>query len=220
MIQKGPFYEFRNNTAHLTRFTFAISIVPRSEMQRRVCKSCGSVENIPSGAFDVILEGGREYPDVLGCGAYPFLIVSEAVIRAWQEAEITCFHVYPVGVTLGKVRSARLRATEPPAYFRVEIDGNCRIDLEASGIQVKSLCPACHHLVTVPAVAPGFRMIPNSWDGCRIFRDPVLYPRVNFCTAEVLEIARKHRFTNFRFDPMEGPVDHASKGIDYLKATR
>ena len=214
MKENETFYEFSHNSSHTRGFTWAISIEPRSEMIDQVCPEYGAAEHYPSGAFDVIVEGGTRYPDVLGCGAYPFLIVSEAVITAWREAGINSFDTYPIGTA--EVRSRKLRDAVPPPYFRVEIDGQCKINLAASGVEVVRFCPEHHYLVTRPSLVPGFRMVPGSWDGSPLFRDPVLYPRVNFCTQMVLDLAREHRFTNFRSEPMEGPFNSASKGIDYL----
>ena len=114
------------------------------------------------------------------------------------------------------MQSKKLRDQATPRYFRVEIDGRCRIDLAASGMTVIRFCPVCHHRATSPMVGPAFRMVPKSWDGSPLFRDPELYPRVSFCTQVVLDLAHQHRFTNFRFEPMEGPFDLKSKGMDYL----
>lgn len=220
MRESEAFYVFDDNSSYTRGFTWAMSIIPRSEMVHRVCSECGAAENYPSGAFDVIVEGGTKYPDVLGCGAYPFLILSEAVITAWHGAGITCFHTYPVGIA--EVKSKRLRDVAPPHYSRVEIDGRCQIDLVASGVEVIRICPECHRVITRSRYPfqHSYRMVPGSWDGCAVFRDPVLYPRVNFCTQVILDLARQHRLTNFRFEPMEKPPDPASKGIDYLKARR
>jgi hypothetical protein len=178
---------------------------------------CGAVEHYPRGAFDVIVEGGTKYPDILGCGAYPFLIVSEVVIKVWQQAEITCFHTYPVGIA--EVKAKKLRDVAQPQYFRVEIDGKCEIDLIASGVKLIRVCPECHRVIERPTLPHerSYRIKPDSWDGCPIFRDSVLYPRVSFCTQKLLNLAGQHRFTNFRFEPMTGPFDSASKGMDYLK---
>jgi hypothetical protein len=215
MKQAEAFYTFRHNSFHTRGFTWAWNIVPRSEMHFRECSECGTVEEYPSGAFDVVVEGGTKYPDILGCGAYPFLIVSEAVITAWHAANITCFHSYPVGIA--EVKAKKLREVVPPLYFRVEIDGTCQIDLSASGVKLVSICPQCGHIIEDPSsYEHGYQMVPGSWDGCALFRDPIVYPRVSFCTGEVLRIAGQHRFSNFRFEPMEELYDPASKGIQYL----
>jgi len=210
------FYTLSDNSSYMRDFTWATTIYSRSEMIERVCPECGAVENYPSGAFDVVVEGGSKYPDVLGCGAYPFLIVTEAVVTAWQKEGISCFHTYSVGIA--EVKSRRLRGVSPPRYLRVEIDGRCKIDLIASGVDVVRICSKCHRVMERPKYPfqHGYRMEVGSWDGCALFRDPVFYPRVNFCTEAILELARRYRFTNFRFEPMEKPPDPSSKGIDYL----
>lgn len=210
----STFYRLTHNSSYNRMFTWAASIHPRSDTYERTCKVCGVRESYPVGAFDVTVEGGSRYPDVLGCGAYPFLIVSETIIGDWREANITSFHVYPVGIS--NVLTKRLRDIPPPQYYRVELDGVCQIDSKASGLRVVNQCPECHHLWTDPISASGFQMVPDSWDGSALFRDSTLYPRVSFCTELILELARKHRRTNFRFEPMEGPFDSSSKGINYL----
>ncbi len=218
MKESEAFYEFGDNSFHTRGFTWAYSIRPRSGMVHRVCSDCEAVETYPTGAFDVAVERGIKYPDVLGCGAFPFLIVSEVVITAWHKAKLDCFHTYSVGIA--EIKSKKLQGVTPPRYFRVEIDGQCQIDLAASGVKKIRFCPECHNLETRPEIAPGFRMVPGSWDGSPLFRDPVLYPGVTFCTQMILDIAREHQFTNFRFEPMEGPFDLGGKGIDYLKTPR
>jgi hypothetical protein len=211
----SPFFKFSDNTVYNTEFTWAMSIRPRSDMVDQVCQHCGVRKNYPSGAFDVEVEGGREYPDVLGCGAFPFLIVSRAVANDWKEAGITSFHTFPVGIA--EVRSKRLNGVSAPEYLRVEIDGACQIDLEASGLQVENRCSECGHVHLKPTGISGYKMVPNSWDDSPLFRDPVLFPQVNFCNELVFETAGRHRRSNFRFEPMEGPIEYTSKGIEYLK---
>lgn len=210
------FYEFRHNSSYTRGFTWASSIRPRSEIIRRVCPEFGVISQYPNGEFDVVVEGGSRYPDILGCGAYPFLIVSETVVNAWRDAGITSFHSYLVRVVEVRSRSKNLRETVPPYYFRIEIDGHCSIDLAASGLEVLRFAPECEYLATNPSMATGFQMVTDSWDGSPLFRDRLYYPRVSFCTQLVLDIAHKYKFTNFRFEPMEGPYDSSSKGIDYL----
>ena len=213
--KKHTFYMFSDNSSYNPQFTQAFRIHSKSEMVDRECPEYGVRENYPSGAFDVSVEGASQYPDVLGCGAYPLLIVSQAVIDDWKEAGIHAFHTYPVGIA--KVDSKVLRSVPAPAYFRVEIDGRCQIDLEASGLRVLRYAPECHYLATEPMVSSGFKMVSGSWDGSPIFRDADLYPSVSFCTELILELAGKHKHINFRFEPMEGPFDNSSRGIDYIE---
>lgn len=215
MNREPVLYTFRHNTAYTRGFTWAASIVPRSPVIQRTCPACDAVEEYAEGAFDVILEGGTKYPDVLGCGAYPFLMVTEAVTETWREAGIDSFHEFPVGIAA--IRSSKLNEVEPPRYCRIEIDGVCRVDLAGSGLTVVRFCSDCHHLVTRPPVATRYEMVPGSWDQSHLFRDPIHYPRVNFCSQLVVDLAGKHGFANFRFETMQGPIDPASKGLRYLR---
>jgi hypothetical protein len=216
MMQATSYFSFRHNSFHTRGFTWAFSIRPRSEVAHMHCPECGAVDSYPSGAFDVAVEGGTKYPDVLGCGAYPFLIVSDRVVGAWAEANISSFHTFPVGVF--DVKSRKLAQIVPPSYFRVEIDGRCRIDLVASGVQVLRVCPLCGRVVDRPTFpyAPRYQMVPDSWDGRALFRDEATYPRVSFCTQLVLDLASQHHLTNFRFERMDEAHDPASKGVPYL----
>jgi hypothetical protein len=211
------FYEFSHNSSYTRGFTWAASIYPRSEVVHYVCQNCGSVKHYPRGEFDVALEGGTKYPDVLGCGAYPFLIVTENVVLDWKGAGVTSFEKFKVGIASIKSKSPRFYEQAPPKYFRIEITGSCEIDLEASGLEVISFCQNCGHFRTKPAVASGFQMVEGSWDGSFLFRDIIKYPHVTFCTLNILELAHRNHHTNFRFEPMGRPRNTASKGIDYLK---
>jgi hypothetical protein len=209
------FYEFGHNSFDTRGFTWAMSIYPKSGVYYKKCPLCGSEEWYPLGDFDVLLEGGSRYPDVLGCGPYPFLILSDKVINALRDANISCFHTYKVGIKELKSRSKKLYSEIPPQYYRVEIDGGCQIDLDKSSIKVISYCSECHHRVTSPPVAEGFQMVSGSWDGSVLFRDPILYPRVSFCTKKLMDIAHQYKFTNFRFEYMESRKDTPEKGLEY-----
>ncbi len=210
MIAK--YFRLGNNSSFTRGFTWAASILPRSDIHRCRCPR-GGVDQFPVGAFDVIVEGGTKYPDMLGCGAYPFLIVTERVADVWRRATTGSFQAYPVGIA--EVHSKRLLDVTPPRYFRIELDGRCEIDIPASGGVVLHRCE-CHHVVVEPSVLHRFVMKPGSWDGSDLFRDHEQYPRVIFCTGKVLLLAGEHGFTNFRFLPMEEPTDYSTKGIDYL----
>jgi hypothetical protein len=214
MMHDGGFYIFSDNSNHTRGFTRATSIHPRSGMINKACPKCGSIHHYPKGDFDVTVEGGSKFPDVLGCGAYPFLIVSEKVLDAWHEANLCCYHTFNVGIA--KIKSARLRDQPVPKYYRIEIDGNCKIDLETSGVKIIIYCQECGYLKTAPAIIERFMMIPGSRDGSHLFRDAKLYPRVNFCNQAVLRVASQNKLTNFRFEPMEKRAEFGTKGINYL----
>ncbi len=200
MKNSDSFFIFSDNTIYSKKFTWATSIIPRSEMVDRRCSDCDAAENYPSGDFDVVLEKGSEFPDVLGCGAFPFLILSERVISTLVAERISAFHTFNIGISEIRSKSKTLMEKSPPKYYRVEIDGSCQIDLKVSGLEVVRYCPKCHHLVTKPRVPIGLQIIPGSWDKSDIFRDFQLYPRINFCNEVLPRIVNRYKFTNFRFE--------------------
>jgi hypothetical protein len=211
-------YTFRDNSRETRGFTWAMSIIPQSAMTIESCPHCTHYAEYPSGEFDVIVEGGVKYPDVLGCGAYSFLIVSDKVINAWHGAGITSFHTFRVGVA--DVRSAKLSILIPPPYYGVEIDGRCRVDLAASGFEIVQSCPACGHVRTTRRdLNNSFVMVKDSWDHSSLFRDLDLFPRVIFCTRTILDVAQRNGITNFRFQPMQAG-SFSDKGIDFMRGKR
>jgi len=218
-MEQANFYVFRNNSSYKDIYTWAISIIPESEMIEEGCDECESYSEYPSGSFGVVCEGGSQYPDILGCGAYPFLIVSESVIFAWSTASKFEYHAFPV--TVREVRSRSLHIKDAPKYFRIEIDGRCNIDLEASGFEIVTPCPACG---IAPKMRKGldytFFMTPNSWDGSSMFRDISLFPLVSFCTESLVDLAQRYKLTNFHFAPMQKQNPPSYKGIDYAKGER
>ena len=81
------------------------------------CDMCCVKQLVAIGDIDVTLEPrkGSAWPDVLGCGAYPFFIVSARVIKAWEEDRIG---VYPHhGVKVLPPIPEQLRAQPCPRIF-------------------------------------------------------------------------------------------------------
>jgi hypothetical protein len=78
-----------------------------------LCPECERAAHYPAGAFDVTVEGGSGFPDILGCGAYPLRILSERAMSVLKGAGIACFQEYPVGVSA--IQESRVRREEAPA---------------------------------------------------------------------------------------------------------
>jgi len=193
----NTYYHFWHNTFRKTHFTWAYSIIPRSHMVYINCSKCGTRGEYPSGEFDVILQGGEAYPDILGCGAFPFLILSENAVQVLRDSGIMSFHTFHVGTRVVKTRA--LLGKDPPAYHRIEIDGSCKIDIEASGAKIAKYCKKCHQIETDPMVLPFHKIISGSWDGSPLFRDKILYPCVTLCTQDLVDVVKKKGLTNFSF---------------------
>src|SRR5262249_11690893 len=134
-------YELSDNSDFEDNWAVAARIGTTSRVVRWHCSQCGRADYYPAGSLDVTLEGGADYPDLLGCGAYPLLIVSERTVSVLEDVGINSFIKYPVDITnrYGNMSGAR----PAPNYNRIEITGECRIDLAASGIVIVGVCGRC-----------------------------------------------------------------------------
>jgi hypothetical protein len=198
------FYQFTDDSPFQKKWAFAVSMHPKSPVVKWSCPECGRGARYPVGAFDVTVEGGCEFPDVLGCGAYPLLILSERAVSVFKAGGIACFQEYPV--TVAAVQESRVRREKAPAYFRVEITGECMIDFAGSGAMIKGICGRCGGIETEPLLVRRFALIQGSWDGCELFRDRRYFPRVSFCTQRIVDLAKANDLTNCRFQQMKGCV--------------
>jgi hypothetical protein len=194
------FYEMLDNSSFEMQWAVAPHIQPKSHVIQWECPECGRAAEYPAGDFDVVVEGGIAFPDLLSCGAYPLLIVSDKVSSLLRHAGINCFQEFPVAVSA--VQDSQLRAVDAPRYVRVEITGECMIDFLASGATIQSICKRCGELTTQPDVIRRFALLPGSWDGSDLFRDHRYFPRVTFATPRLVELVKANGLTNFRFKQM------------------
>lgn len=195
------YFEFVDNSLFERKWTTAVSIRPTSHVIQWTCPGCGRADNRPTGSFDVTLEGGSLFPDVLGCGAYPLLIVSDRVVAAWNNAGVGSFLQSPVGIAA--IQDSRAQIIAAPNYYHIEITGECVVDLKASGIAITSTCNRCGEIERKPPTIRPLKILDGSWDGSDLFRDRRFFPRVSFCTTNVVDLFRSHDFTNASFEKME-----------------
>lgn len=189
------------------------------------CGVCGVAPLVAEGDIDVTLEPrkGRAWPDVLGCGAYPFFIVSGRAVEAWGEDGVGAFPLHRVNLL--PPFPEQLRARPAPDYFW--LDGaamrGASLDFEASGFVGVRFCPGCGNRTDDTratyerrrAQTWPFEFVPGTWAGAKLFTTD-LAPTKFFCTEEVLESAARHRLTNFRFLRAEEGHSPNSEGIKYL----
>jgi hypothetical protein len=195
-----PFYEFGDNSPYEKNWVVAARIHPKSHLVKWICPECGRAAQYPAGSFDVTVERGSEFPDILGCGACPLLILSERVVTALKGAGVSCFHSSPVGIAA--IQESRALLQDAPDYFRLEISGECMIDIAGSGATIKRICGRCGEISVDPPVTREFKIIEGSWDGCVLFHDRRYFPRVPFCTQKLIDLATANGFTNFTFRKM------------------
>jgi len=191
------------------------------------CKTCGTSKRNPSGDLTVTVgpsEEARSWPDIIACGDYPCFVVSGRAVEEWRSEDIGSLFIGGKVLFTGPLPE-RLQGHEPPKYFW--LDGRrmlgAQLDFDASGFAgawVCSTCGCCAYDVGATydrqrAGACPYVFVEETWNGTNLFTTD-LSPAMFFCTDAVVECARKHRLTNFRFTPVEAGGASWSQGIDYL----
>jgi hypothetical protein len=206
-------YVFSSNSAHERGWAYAWQIVSDRPAVREQCPVCGGISKKYLGTMTLNLEGGSKYPDLLLCGEYPFLFVSERTLCSWRHDKLQAFENFPVQI--GAVPK-KLREQAAPHYFRIEIAGKCEVDLDALPQESREFCRKCGRYLG-GVNFDGFKLKHGFWDGASLFRDAQHFPTCWFCDRKVFDVATRERLTNFRFEPLAGPFNAASKGIPYLE---
>ncbi len=217
------FYSVRNNSNYKIGFPWAQSIV-EGQYKGETCPVCkGTSWPIP-GDMTVRLEPkkGVKWPDVLGCGSEPLLIFSGRALEAWEKegGEALTFHRVEIARPLPKKITE-----EPPPYYWLEgkLMLGAQLDFEASGFVDVWFCPRCGRRTDDisatdrkqhSAVWP-ITFMPESWRGANLFTTD-LSPYAFFCTEFLVDCARKHKLTNFRFIPVEMGYSYGNKGLKYM----
>jgi hypothetical protein len=212
---ESNFYLLRHKPSYKSRFAWAFTIVPRLSEIGELCDVCGKGRWYPSWyperPLSVIIGKGKTYPDILGCGAYPLLILSERVLTTWDSLGLGSYSAYPMNI----ISEPAGKRPTPPPYYHVKITGRCQLDLEAMGLKVIYRCPKCDYSEVVETKEndprAGLHQVikPETWDGSDVFVADI-NPRGPFCTGRVAALAERNKWTNFRFDPSD---------YDWLKGT-
>jgi hypothetical protein len=218
------FFSVRDNSSRTSGYPWIIDITVGLDSKGE-CPECEGPLDRPSGDLQVRLQTnkGKMWPDALGCGAYSLFIVSERVLAAWRADKVGEF---PLGgrIIFSPPLPKRLEHCAPPAYFW--LDGEkmlgARLDFETSGFVGVQFCSTCGRRwddddATYERQSRpwSYTFVKGSWNGANLFTTD-LSPAAFFCTDAVMECARKHGHTNFRFIPVEAGDATWSEGIDYL----
>ena len=188
---------------------------------RKPCSMCKDPFSIyPRHSIGLAVEDGVKYPDILGCGEYPsLLIVSKNVIDDWENAGITGYEKYEANIV--EAKGKRIRDLEPPQYYHINITGRTEYDMDAMGFKYEIQCEYCGRRKIITRNFSNTNEVPNptiiranSWDGSDIFAMD-LTPMRPFCTEKLLYLAGRNERTNFRFVPLELTGDASFKGLDY-----
>ncbi len=213
------FYKFSHNSFYTRGYTWAYSWKNSSEYTK-ICPMCNSPLIVyPDNTIHLTVEGGIKYPDILGCGEYPFLIVSENMINDWERFGITGYKKYKADIV--EVKGKRIKDIEPPKYYHIDVIGRAEYDLNAMKCQISIICNNCKRIQYLDSSGKIINVLPdsiifknNSWDGSDLFVDS-LTPRYIFCTNKILNLAGINERTNCRFVPLDDKDPVSNKGLDY-----
>lgn len=177
------------------------------------CIECGSVHlKKEIRNIDLLVEGKGKYPDILLCGHWPVLIVSDKVLKKWKENNISGFHNY-------SVRLFRSNGEEIPTdqafYHHIIITGRSELNLEMMGVQIISKCGECETVKfnkgTWEFGTPIMKQ--NSWDGSDLFSFNYFHSSP-LCGMKSLELIQNNKLTNFSVTRMEDMFDYVAAEVD------
>jgi hypothetical protein len=222
------FFSVSDNSFYKKGFPWITTTIPSHRIGPE-CPECHGPTYQPRGDLDVVdvlldPKKGSRWPDLLGSGDEQLFIVSERLLDAWRTEGVGEFPASRLRI-MGPLPK-RLQGTTPPAYWWIQGDKllGARLDLEASGWVDVRECPRCgRRRYNISATfdrqhsAPwSYMFVEGSWNGTHLFTTN-LSPACFFCTEAVVDCARKHRLTNFRFIPVEEGDGIGSPGLPYLQ---
>lgn len=154
----------------------------------------------PGIEFD---SGGKEWPDVLGCGGGPpHFFISERILTDLQNAGVPYLRV--TEMPLVQPFPKKLRDVPPPKYFVLEGIAGLEVSWSGMGIPFDEN----NRMVrTTPLPKPWppdeWKVSRSSWTGL----DLMSYknwqmPMTLVCTDEIKDIAKARNWTNIMFRPL------------------
>lgn len=184
------------------------------------CSGCGRDISHSRGPVHADIEAGREWPDAMGSGFEPMLMVSQRVADDLNAVGASGYDAEPV--IIREIRPKPLRVIPSPQYYCLFVKGGIDVDLESAGIRVTSYCPVC--FATEPRIYPPpgqFMPMADTWDGSDLFGMRNWPCSRVLCTFKIVELARSRMWTNFEFEPMDVSDRQRQEaynwqGIDYL----
>ena len=182
------------------------------------CPACKTRVTEPNGTIELRPDQskGSFWSDVIGCGGGIMgLYLSARVMEVLKTEAVRYGKAFPAEV--GKPFPKKLAESTAPQYFYVTGELGAKFDFEGSGYRIQSVCSSCGTVKHDPASNPvKDQFIDGSWNGSDIFYTD-LSPTAMYCGDRILGLARLHRWTNFRFVPLQDVHNYSHKGIDYLK---
>lgn len=216
-------YTVADNSHHVESVPWIASII--SGVEEEECQICGRGLDLLENNNSIVAElkdvKSSLWPDVIGCGAIPGLMVlSERCLSASNQLG---YHELPGGPMIFTGISKKRSASTPRYSW---INGRqlqmARMNFTASGFVDASPCPGCHFLdYNVSKTydirhSPGNKYVLEDIAVNAVIFTTDLTPFQYFCTGDFVELAKAHRLTNFRFVPLEWGTAYSGPGMKYL----
>lgn len=138
--------------------------------------------------------------------------VSKRVVDSFIEESIS-------GVQFHEIVNSK-NQVPPGAYFWMETIGEIECSWPELGLGKADICPVCKN--AQKTFRPK-RFIPlvETWDESDFMRLTNWFNGYVFCTTKILDLARKHRWSNLWFEPMDFPIPENNLigpnfNIDYM----
>lgn len=177
-----------------------------------ICKTCGSMhfyENI--NEIILLVEGKGKFPDKMLCGHLPLTIVSDNVLNAWKENNITGYLYNNVKL----VSKNGMDINNELKYYNITVTGKTELDIEKMGISIKSRCNDCGQVKFGNEIfdVSNAIMKDNSYNSTDLFVFN-FFKNSPLCNKRTIEIIYKYKLTNFFIKKIEKVFDLTDPGID------
>ena len=182
-----------------------------------ICDECKRTVLLKSAhgiAYADFKDKGRDWYDVMHTENM-LSLVSEKVVEDLKSDGVTGVEFFPV--VIESIESRSLKKKARPNLFWMNIAGMLDIDESCLGVNLER-CGACGSFqgVFLPE-----RFVPKAdmSSGADFMTTRNIHTRLVICSYRVLELARKHKWSNFLFQPLDIPqktrprfyIDHLGK---------
>jgi hypothetical protein len=105
------------------------------------CDKCGSVyKKKEFESVNLVIEGKGKFPDILACGYWPLLLITEKTLTIWKKKNFTSYTAFPV--KLFRKNGDDLEECDIK-YFNIIVNGRCEPDFRQFRTQSAVLVCAC-----------------------------------------------------------------------------
>ena len=206
------YFSIRHNTARNRRFPEICKIVD-GVIDSGPCPTCKSGRRKPDGTLRVLVARRQAalWPDVIACGDYPCLVVSNRFVAAMRSCGVVMYIGGDVVVVDADGSPCSIDLNPMYAWIDGAASVSAVMNFEASGFVDVRFCPSCRirsndisrtydrqHV----ASHPGYVLTYNSAIGLDVFTSD-LSPTAFFCTQRVVDCASQNKLTNIAFRPLE-----------------